>query len=399
MKISVLGVLTLFFISSVYAQDMSYNTITTTSIDANNPNSIRIIGQNNPVGPVSARNISFDFESAGKAQIQAYRNSSMGTTLQFLTNDDGDPFMGAPTVRMQISRNGNVGIGLTNPTARLSVVHGEGYGKVANFSSALGDEHVGIGTESNGFSWIGTTSNHNFQIYANNEAKLSVLANGSVGIGTIAPAHKLTVLMDAWTNGEGVAVQAVTSTGTGSQPGYALLNSSGNKRMYSYLDVFTDTYNIGNASGTSLMTLNQNGNVGIGTVTPGEKLSVNGNIRAKEIKVENANWPDYVFTKEYQLPTLQATENHIKEKGHLPGIPSAVEVKANGIDLGEMNAKLLQKIEELTLYMIEQNKRIQTQNEKLALQEMLSIASKKDSELQQKQIDQLKQQLREINLK
>ncbi|ACU03285.1 hypothetical protein [Pedobacter heparinus] len=99
------------------------------------------------------------------------------------------------------------------------------------------------------------------------------------------------------------------------------------------------------------------GDMGIGTNDPkGYKLAVNGKIRTQEIKVENTNWPDYVFTKDYQLPTLRQTEQHIKEKGHLPGIPSAAEVKANGIDLGEMNAKLLQKIEELTLHLIEQNK-------------------------------------------
>ncbi|WP_316810324.1 hypothetical protein [Pedobacter heparinus] len=100
------------------------------------------------------------------------------------------------------------------------------------------------------------------------------------------------------------------------------------------------------------------GNLGVGTNNfQGYKLAVNGKIRAQEIKVEASPWPDYVFTKDYQLPTLQQTEQHIKEKGHLPGIPSAAEVKTNGIDLGEMNAKLLQKIEELTLHLIEQNKR------------------------------------------
>nr|WP_162989048.1 hypothetical protein [Pedobacter schmidteae] len=101
-----------------------------------------------------------------------------------------------------------------------------------------------------------------------------------------------------------------------------------------------------------------NGNVGIGTTTPAEKLAVNGKIRAHEIKVETANWPDYVFAKDYELPTLQETEKHIKEKGHLPDIPSAEEVKSNGIDLGEMNAKLLQKIEELTLHLIEKDREI-----------------------------------------
>lgn len=115
--------------------------------------------------------------------------------------------------------------------------------------------------------------------------------------------------------------------------------------------------------GSPRFVISASGNVGIGTTTPKEKLSVNGKIRAQEIKVENTNWPDYVFAHGYQLPSLMETENHIKEKGRLPGIPSATEVKNNGIDLGEMNAKLLQKIEELTLYLIE----IKKENEELKL--------------------------------
>lgn len=111
---------------------------------------------------------------------------------------------------------------------------------------------------------------------------------------------------------------------------------------------------------TPRMTILNSGNIGIGTIDPKEyRLAVNGKIRAQEIKVEASPWPDYVFAKDYTLPTLQETEKHIKEKGHLAGIPSAAEVKANGIDLGEMNAKLLQKIEELTLHLIEMKKEIE----------------------------------------
>lgn len=130
----------------------------------------------------------------------------------------------------------------------------------------------------------------------------------------------------------------------------------------------------------SKVLLEIDGKVGIGTDdTRGYQLAVMGKVRAHEIKVENSTWPDYVFEKSYQLPSLHDTENHIKEKGHLPGIPSAAEVKVNGIDLGEMNAKLLQKIEELTLYLIEKDKRDKEQQLKIEqLQKQVSAILAKD---------------------
>ena len=113
-------------------------------------------------------------------------------------------------------------------------------------------------------------------------------------------------------------------------------------------------------------------NVGIGTTnTQGYRLAVDGNVVAEEIKVElSQNWPDFVFTKSYGLPTLEEVEQHILDKGHLQNIPSAMEVELNGIMLGEMNAKLLQKIEELTLYAIQQEKKImklENENKKIQL--------------------------------
>jgi hypothetical protein len=122
----------------------------------------------------------------------------------------------------------------------------------------------------------------------------------------------------------------------------------------------THFWSLGGSAGKSILSMLNNGNVGIGTTSPTERLSVNGKIRAQEIKVETSGWPDYVFAKDYQLPSLQETEQHIKDKGHLLGIPSAEEVKANGIDLGEMNAKLLKKIEELTLLLIETDKKFES---------------------------------------
>ena len=104
--------------------------------------------------------------------------------------------------------------------------------------------------------------------------------------------------------------------------------------------------------------------IGIGTSsfvdgTDVYRLAVNGAIRAHRVKVYTT-WADYVFEEDYKLPTLNEVEKHIKEKGHLKDIPSASQVEKNGIELGEMNKLLLQKVEELTLYILELNKRIQT---------------------------------------
>lgn len=112
--------------------------------------------------------------------------------------------------------------------------------------------------------------------------------------------------------------------------------------------------------------IKSDGTVGIGTMNPmGFKLAVNGSIRAKEVKVDNTNWPDYVFAASYNLPELENLESYILQHKHLPEIPSAAEVKQNGVNLGEMHAKLLQKIEELTLYIINQDKAMKEMKSRL----------------------------------
>ncbi len=112
--------------------------------------------------------------------------------------------------------------------------------------------------------------------------------------------------------------------------------------------------------GLERMRLDLNGNLGIGVNdTKGYKLAVNGKIRTKEIKVEASDWPDYVFNAAHEMPSLRELETFIRENHHLPDIPSASETAEDGIDLGKMNTRLLKKIEELTLYIIEQEKRIQ----------------------------------------
>lgn len=114
-----------------------------------------------------------------------------------------------------------------------------------------------------------------------------------------------------------------------------------------------------------VLTENIAGNVGIGTDNPLERLSVNGKIRAKEIKVEAANWPDYVFHSDYELLSLGEIGHFIKTNGHLPGIPTAAEIESEGVSLGEMNSALLKKIEELTLHLIEKDKELKRQNQEI----------------------------------
>lgn len=133
-------------------------------------------------------------------------------------------------------------------------------------------------------------------------------------------------------------------------------DDSGNDDRFVVGNYFSDNVNVWR----DLFVVTNKGWVGIGGVSyPQNALEVNGTIRAKEIKVETG-WADFVFAPDYNLPSLREVESHIKEHRHLPGIPTEAEVKKNGANLGEMNVKLLQKVEELTLYMIQQNKEIES---------------------------------------
>ncbi|SFC66629.1 hypothetical protein SAMN04487891_1203 [Flagellimonas taeanensis] len=189
----------------------------------------------------------------------------------------------------------------------------------------------------------------------------SITTNDNVGIGTTNPGERFQIgNVFAFHDGGDDYLAFRSSYSDFGQSGWNYLEDG--KSAFAISGVGNIHFRI--ASGTGKvrgdviswlipMTITTDGNIGINTTLPDAKLAVNGNIHAKEVKVDLVGWPDYVFKKGYDLPTLEEVEMHIKEKGHLINIPSAKEVEENGIELGEMNMKLLEKIEELTLYIIE----------------------------------------------
>ena len=149
------------------------------------------------------------------------------------------------------------------------------------------------------------------------------------------------------------------------------LDASGNESVASNAVLVTTDAGSGGGSGSSVWsetgsTASYTGNVAVGrtTVPSGYKLAVDGHVRAREVRVDQDTWPDYVFKEDYDLPTLDEIQEHIQKYGHLPNIPSAEEVRTNGVELGEMNRLLLEKIEELTLHIIQLKKEIRTNNQK-----------------------------------
>lgn len=192
--------------------------------------------------------------------------------------------------------------------------------------------------------------------WANYSTHLMVLdAQGRLGIGTTTPRSSLEV--------KGVIKSSSNTTSNYVNNFFV----SGDGNAYMNFAGGSSSSRIGfQIDGSSAMSIFNNRSVGINTSGTGShKLAVGGSIGAQEVKVEVGGWSDFVFEGDYNLPTLEEVEKHIQEKGHLQDIPSAEEVEENGIYLGEMDVKLLQKIEELTLYTIEQEKKIKVLKTKL----------------------------------
>lgn len=247
-----------------------------------------------------------------------------------------------------IRNNGRVGIGTTSPADKFHVQSGSGNnglsvteGGYPNYHTALG---WGDGVNYSNYFTIGTSGKHTFRVW-NGSSNLNLgawTADGNLGIGTTSPTAKLDIQAES---GDEAAVSFFN--GNTYYVGWHI----GQKDNDPDLDIWTDSdYE------RRILVENIDAEAGV-------SFEVLGTIRAEEIVVETG-WSDYVFEDGYDLMSLQEVEAYIGSNGHLPGIPSAKEIEANGVSLGESQAKLLEKIEELTLYLIDQQKfMMEQQNE------------------------------------
>ena len=213
---------------------------------------------------------------------------------------------------------------------------------------------------------------------------LHVGVNGNIGMGTSTPNERLQIsgnlLLNSFSRGSesGIFFREGFNSTTNNKYNLSILSyddgdgSADALSINAYDGIY---FNTGSNTRNTQMYINGYGNVGVGTIVTGtHKLAVEGSIGAREISVEVSGWSDFVFENSYKLPSLEEVEKHINDNGHLPEIPNETEVTENGINLGEMNAKLLQKIEELTLYLIEQNK--ENQDRRIRIERLESKITK-----------------------
>ena len=267
-----------------------------------------------------------------------------------------------------VFENGNIGIGTLTPSYLLDVAGDIGltgniigqqsgttgqfniYANTSSFDGACiylyGDSH----SAQPGQIKIIPNGTGDIELWGGGTQRMKILDNGNVGIGTINPVAQLE-LADIYDPG-GMNLKI------GNDVYLTDIDQSNTLGIYGYSDNTLGAIKLG-SNGPKLYGID--GGLGIGTnEINGYRLAVSGSIHATEVKVQHQdNWYDYVFEDDYNLTSLFELEKFIAENKHLPDIPSEKEVHENGINLGEMNGILLKKIEELTLYVIEQQKEIQ----------------------------------------
>lgn len=291
---------------------------------------------------------------------------------------------------MTIESGGNVGVGLTNPAFKLDV-NGEISARNKNAIRLRQANYSVIHRNDNANYWMLLTANGtpdasyntlrpfrienaNGNVHMGNGKFFVNHANGRVGINTTAPTSTLDVQGTAVVNYLAVDQQngageggEISLRGSGTNNSYQIDNLNGGIRMHANGGEWFVMSNTGKASFSA------------GSGFPGNyRLYVNGGIlttRAKVAVFNSAQWADYVFAEDYELKSLSEVEAFVKKNKHLPNIPSAEEMAETGNDLGKTDVRLLEKIEELFLHSIDQEKRIEkleTQNQEL-LKELKEI--------------------------
>ncbi|GAF06003.1 hypothetical protein [Saccharicrinis fermentans] len=280
--------------------------------------------------------------------------------------------------KLMINELGKVGIGTIEPDMALSIDGGIGLFRNNQFPT---DYSLGFLKYEDGLILGNSSSSDPIRFQTNSVDRFYISNSGNIGIGTSTPKGNLQF--------EGQAQRLIFSTDISQQENSARIefwetNSgieiSENAQFSIQYDGLNDALRFKGKSGSlvdnDFMIIKRNGQVGIGTELDNlgnHKLAVEGSIGAREIKVESSGWSDFVFNNDYELKSLEETEQFILKNNHLPDIPNEKEVEEEGINLGQMDAKLLQKIEELTLYLIEQNKLNNAQQKKIEQLEMKII--------------------------